>query len=153
MVAGVEPPAGALHVAVNLGSVVLLLLSPGFENFPWISVVCPTTHVQQGSPSSCPFVNPSPSESALQNAFVHERSPRPKANPKRFLSSFSSDTWPSNFLNVALFGIFARCNSLPWTFTFLIDIPAKHKAASTTVVFFTLKSCMSLLKVLTVCYV
>ena len=45
--------------------------SPGCVMFFTLLGNCPGLQTQSGSPSSCPFVNPSPSESFLHNSRVH----------------------------------------------------------------------------------
>jgi hypothetical protein len=44
------------------------------------------THWQHGSPSSCPFVWPSPSESAMHSALVHTLLALLNALPKAFVA-------------------------------------------------------------------
>jgi len=49
-----------------------LLLLPSSVALAFVIVVVVIVHWQQGSPSSSPLVNPSPSESVSQNSFVQE---------------------------------------------------------------------------------
>jgi hypothetical protein len=70
VIVAVEPPVAQSSDFHNDASATLAF-TPGSESPVTRSGVAPVVHTQHGSPSSWPFVWPSPSESAWQSASVH----------------------------------------------------------------------------------
>lgn len=72
---------GAVVVVVGTESA-----KPGCEISDVRAGTAPGVHTQSGSPSSIPFVNPSPSESSRQNVVDHVRPFAAKSTPNEFRS-------------------------------------------------------------------